>query len=208
MDNSKSRVQNLDPFERPIGSLVRFVVKALNGDLSRKLKYNRGCLIHLVEKLRELDREWLDTKNRHKDHDDLWLPETVNDVEEILGGYIGSPSLMNIGADSNGSPERWVVHWRRTDNMPHEDLGLALDVVGILQAGKISSLRQCEQCKTWLFARFPHQRFCSEECKDQFHAMNEADKARRREWARANYQARKELELGSRKAAHRKGGKK
>jgi hypothetical protein len=76
-------------------------------------------------------------------------------------------------------------------------------VFQVARNGAINALRQCDQCQRWKFARRPAKdRFCSPECRERFHRTNEADKARRRKWARENYQTRKTLEAGSTKAAN------
>jgi hypothetical protein len=88
------------------------------------------------------------------------------------------------------------------------EVPLLLEIVQVARSGSINALRQCDQCQRWMFARRPAiDRFCKSECRDLFHRTNESDKTRRRDWARENYQTRKELEIGSRKTASRKGRK-
>ena len=57
----------------------------------------------------------------------------------------------------------------------------------IAAEGRISYLKQCAHCRRWLFAKFSHQRFCGDQCKEGFHRTDVTDKARRRDWARKNY---------------------
>jgi hypothetical protein len=95
---------------------------------------------------------------------------------------------------------------RRDANL---ELKTVLIAVELAQEGRIASLKQCANpnCKRWLFARFKHQKFCSEACYELFHRTDPQEKKRRCNWAKENYRSRKELELGSRKAAQRKVGK-
>lgn len=82
-------------------------------------------------------------------------------------------------------------------------------VVELAQKGVLGQVRKCE-CGQYFFVRFPKrnppERFCTKACHAQFWEATETRKKQKREWARTNYQSRKELELGSRKAAQRKGG--
>ena len=82
------------------------------------------------------------------------------------------------------------------------ELSAVLIAIGLAQEGRIHKLRKCQQCTRWIFAKFPHSRFCSEDCKDTFHRENPDEKERRRNWAKNNYQTRKTLEAGSTKAAN------
>jgi len=83
-------------------------------------------------------------------------------------------------------------------------------VVELARMGVVGQVRKC-QCGRYFFVRFPKreppERFCTDECRVQFWEATEERKKQKRERARNNYQSRKELELGSRKAAHREGGK-
>ena len=85
----------------------------------------------------------------------------------------------------------WQLRWaREEENNENRYLELLLvqEIVKIAQARRISSIKQCEQCGRWIIARFSHQRFCPESaCRDNFHRFNQADKERRRIWARNNY---------------------
>jgi hypothetical protein len=202
----------------PVKELIVSLVDALNGDRKgrRNEEYSRKQLILLVRKFQELNEAWMRPDYRGAAMQDKMPSQAATEKVEgswfailkILEGYTAFPvltqALDGLSAGS-GANETWTLHWHRADKKPHMDLQLSLDVVETFRAGKIGSLKECEECGKWLYARFPHQRFCSENCKDHFHKFNEADKKRRRDWARENYQSRKELELGSRTVAQRKG---
>jgi hypothetical protein len=79
------------------------------------------------------------------------------------------------------------------------ELHAALFAVSLARQGRISRLKQCTNCPRWFFAKFEHQRFCSQSCKDLFHRDHPADRERRRVWARENYRSRLTVESGSSK---------
>jgi len=119
-------------------------------------------------------------------------------INGLLDRYRAKPFLLISDVHPHlGWELTWVSRSSGTSHQTHE-LQALLAIVEVAREGRISALKQCEQCRKWLFARFSHQRFCSEDCKEQFHRTNEADKKRRREWARENYWTRKVLETGSR----------
>jgi hypothetical protein len=216
MAGTRSRVLK---FEHPLTAdlLVPGVIDALNGNDARwRSKYDRDGLIKLVQELQKLEHEWSTVATRFQGDGTGPFPSKAVQIPwrkicSILHQYTASPSLTLRWPQPEAGKQpdaTWKLEWSRADGQALLDLDFALDALEIFKAGKISSLKQCEVCGNWFLARFPHQKFCSAECKDRFHTTNEADKTRRREWARANYQSRKELELGSRKAAKAKGGKK
>jgi hypothetical protein len=199
-----------------------FVVRALNGDLGEKAKGNRQildprALLVLVKRLQHLTSLLQDKKvplfSRTVESRGVYssdLIQRVRAINRFLERYTASPMIFpNVFSNPNSSDRGWRLEWARTRREhPFVEMNLVLRIVGIAQAGRISSLKQCEQCPRWFFARQENQRFCpGGKCQQEFHKFNEADKKRRRDWAKKNYQSRKELELGSRKASRHKGGK-
>ena len=83
------------------------------------------------------------------------------------------------------------IKWESTDKDVARDaeLGAVLVAVKLAQEGRINSLKECANpdCGQWLFARFSHQRFHSEDCKALFKKSDAQEKAKRREWAKDNY---------------------
>jgi len=197
---------------------MRSLIGALNDDDGRvKWGYSRKRIVLLVQALRRLDEAWshwaslTSAEQRRKilkDRNEFRMGiDAVSQAQKtiflMLRKYKATPSL-HLDRTSENPLGCWRLEWSGSGEQPHFDFVFALEAIEILKAGKISSIRECDQCRKWFFGRFQHQRFCSVGCKDQFHTSNEADKSRRREWAKANYQSRKELESGSRNAATRK----
>jgi hypothetical protein len=106
-------------------------------------------------------------------------------INRFLKRYSARPFLSG----NTGNPiVDWTLEWiTKGSKIKTLELQEVREIVDVARAGRISAFKQCEQCQKWLFAKFSHQRFCSEDCKDQFHKTNEADKKRRRDWARKNY---------------------
>ena len=167
---------------------------------NRRIVDSRALLV-LVKRLQALDNVLADATiplfslgTEGKMIDSPEVLKNLRGVNRFLWRYTATPVILpDYMSDANPLSRGWRQEWRRTGHwkQPFIELGLVLDIVGMASAGRISSLKQCEQCRRWLFARFPHQRFCSESCKEVFHRSNEADKKRRREWARTNYRLHK-----------------
>jgi hypothetical protein len=201
MVNSKSRVQN--PAKGlSSGQKIAMLVRALNSDLGGKMKGNRKIvdsreLLVLVKRFQELDAVLADSSIAlfwHRNDGEIEYSDEVlakfRAVNRLLRRFSATPSIFpEYMADLNPASRSWRFNWGRTGqrNQPFIEVGLVLDIVEIASSGRISSLKQCANCRKWLFARFPHQRFCADSCKEDFHRSNEADKKRRREWAKQNY---------------------
>jgi hypothetical protein len=67
-------------------------------------------------------------------------------------------------------------------------------IFALANAWLLDRLRQCDSCKKWMYARFPHTRFCSNKCRIEHWRTNEEYKARKRENSKKNYLDRKERE--------------
>lgn len=180
---------------------ARFLVNELNKEGMTQQHSLRGIIMALQElgcQSMSQTRFWREQEPK------------IHAVGKILRQYQARPNLR----PQPGLRAGFRLEWQRIDGDDLELLAV-LSAVKLAQEGRIASLKQCANtnCEQWLFARFRHQRFCSEACKEMFHRTDETDKERRRKWARDNYQIRKERDLGSWKAAqmkgnHRKGRKK
>ena len=111
-------------------------------------------------------------------------------VNRFLRRYTAKPVILpEYMSDLNPNSRGWLFEWSRAGahEQPFAELGMVLQIKDLAEEGRISSIKQCAHCRRWLFARFPHQRFCQESCKEMFHRTDEADKKRRRDWAKQNY---------------------
>ena len=173
----------------------------LVNELNKRHMAPRDTLCGIIQALQELTEYQPTNQQRPLAEQTL----RIRAINKILRQYQARPLLRLL------SPRRdsFRIEWQRTDEDDLELLAV-LRAIELAQERRIASLKECSNpnCKRWLFARFAHQRFCSEACKEMFHRTDGADKERRRKWARDNYQSRKELELGSRKAVQGNGRKK
>lgn len=83
----------------------------------------------------------------------------------------------------------------------------ALRIADLAEMGLLGSVTQCE-CKhpsggQWFFARFAHQRFCSDECRIRYNASSPQAKAYRAKKAREYYRHEKDLREKARKGVRR-----
>ena len=59
-------------------------------------------------------------------------------------------------------------------------------IVRLAQAGYVLRVRRCKECEKWFFARFNHQLFCSQKCRQKDFRQSEKGKQRRADYMR-NY---------------------
>lgn len=211
MAKSKSRVQKLFE-EHPIETKINLIVAGLNNGLHIEGgNLNSRELLVLVKRFQKLETVIRDTgrkltmkgKDGKRDADPyVWSLFVA--INRSLKRHAAIPHILPYFMLRDPFPTAPVRGWEQIwipttgkREQHFDQLFLVLTIVEIARAGRIVSLKQCENCHKWLFARFPHQRFCSETCKDHYHRSNEADKKRRRDWARENYRTRKVLETGN-----------
>ena len=107
----------------------------------------------------------------------------VEAVNKLLRQYEARPRLRLPSPLGGGIRLAWRCAGKDIE------LNAVLVAVELARQGRIASLKKCpnSDCKRWLFAKFAHSRFCSEDCKNTFHRENPDEKKRRQEWARNNY---------------------
>jgi predicted RNA-binding Zn ribbon-like protein len=109
--------------------------------------------------------------------------ERVEAVNKLLRQYEARPRLRLPSPFGGGLRLEW-----RCAGRPAE-LNAVLVAVELARQGCIASLKECPNptCSRWFFARFSHQRFCSEDCKAFFKKVDPQEKAKRRDWAKEHY---------------------
>jgi hypothetical protein len=197
------------PFEQGAQGLLPF----LNGDLPEALKnrriLDRRTLLLLVKRLQALESMLADRNIplfRRGEQDELVDSPAVlrkfRAVNWIIGHYMATPEIRPDYFTGGNSPSRgWHLVWNPAGQRPRTafEFPIAFQILELARAGRISALRQCANCHRWLFARFAHQRFCKQSCKETFHRSDEADKERRRAEAKRRYWDHKALDTGSSK---------
>ena len=151
-------------------------------------------------------RDQLTTVKDIRDYIRIPAARHLAQLNSALARYNSFPC---IGTDLRGNWEfKWSVQARGSGNedrgvfdlTAQDELPLVLTAIRLAEQGLIDRVRRCPIDRRWFYARTQESRFCRDKCRDTFHQKDPARKAQRREWARKNYQSRKELELGSRKA--------
>jgi len=99
-------------------------------------------------------------------------------LDNELSKYKFVPDLL---PRKNGG---WTLEWRATrvarrKLSPFEASALHM-VLAFASAGKLKRLRKCADCSKWMYARFPHQRFCSMSCQQSNYRHSEAGRLMKR----------------------------
>jgi hypothetical protein len=89
-------------------------------------------------------------------------------LNRILARYTATPRVSTV------FEIEWIQHGSKSPKIA--ELRSILEIIKVAQDGRISDLKQCDQCGEWLIAVFPEQRFCpGDECREKFHASNMAE---------------------------------
>lgn len=198
MPKQASHVQKkAQSFRTPLTS-VELVVNGLNGEnLSGKTKrtdIDPRVLRVFVKRFQRLDLVLARMDPATLEYE-AWKMESdawrcISALNRLFSRYRLLPNISP--AARGGRQSGWCLHWARIHaSQPWLEVSRVLAIEKLASEGRIQSFKQCGQCQRWLYARFSHQRFCSETCREEFHRSDMADKARRRDWARSNYQIHK-----------------
>lgn len=177
-----------------IQATIKRTVLALNRDYPKSWGLNREhldgrALSSLVEQLQAMEKAKGESAR-------LEILESIN---HFFKRYTVTPSLgwfqpSNLPGSNTSKPKNqpWTLQWHKPGKMPkgHIEFTYVTEILTIAQAGHLTSIRQCEQCHKWMFARFSHQRFCNDSCRELFHRFNPDDKKRRANWKRENYSSK------------------
>jgi hypothetical protein len=177
-------------------SVARHLVRALNAGGA-----DAQALREVVRKLNEVDRrirekrypgseskmrlfdkpENLEIELRNRGFDDA-TRKLLNEIQREFGEFkltmwpaypqkSGWKFLWMIPGIAPDSPK--VVYW----------MNKAL-VHDLAAAGLLRSVRECDFCQDWYFARKKDHRFCKRYCRERHHRSSEEGKAKRAEYMR------------------------
>ena len=198
MPLESSRVQKPGSGPRRPLTKEEILLKVLNGDVGPsgrpifKVEVNRRRLQVLILRFQRLESALKkDSYSSEAAYDPFTENPTIAKafyaINRILTRYRLTPLLSpdyNFGRGRLG----WDLDFAELHKTQiFFEFARVRHIESIAAEGRISYLKQCAHCKRWLFAKFSHQRFCSDSCKESFHRTDENDKTRRREWARKNY---------------------
>jgi hypothetical protein len=102
---------------------------------------------------------------------------------------------LNTRLDAYPSTSVFYINWGREWVFDDDAVsgrhptGESLAIHGVIELAKLHLLQRVNQCKCgrWFFAKFAHQRFCTQRCRKKHHESSEAFKATRREYMRRYY---------------------
>jgi hypothetical protein len=146
---------------------------------------------------------YLNNARAAKDKNIVGILERLLDLEKVEAAKIDGPlnelnrdlrryqfrPLVTPWYDANWHATRWVLHWYsgRPGRKPMATFGALDMIVDLARAGHLSRLRRCNHCRKWLYAKFRHQVFCSQQCQQNNYTETEAFKAHRREYMSRRY---------------------
>ncbi|MGB7984516.1 MAG: hypothetical protein WCF54_05090 [Terracidiphilus sp.] len=177
-------------------------IQALLKNLNGGPYFENGCPVEnsavlLVGFLQTLDE--LFRRNRQLFRRDKGKHvEIYQKINQLFKYYSVSPKILDSFQHGRPNPRGWEATWFWTTEPIEEcrDMNYLLTAMELAQSGRIHLLKKCPKCAEWLFARVSSQKFCSNDCRNQFHISNEADKERRAAWARENYARKVKAQKG------------
>ena len=198
----QSRSQNVGFESRSASRPAKVLLRALNDELGPSVRGKREvvdprALLLLVKRFQQLeDAIAMAGKAKVIEGSPYETPEVLKRyraVNRLMHRYKATPGIFPNFMFGDETSKGWDFSWGRVGShiQPFMEVGFVQQIERIAASGKIKALKQCEQCRKWLFARFPHQRFCSSKCKETFHRTDPIDRERRRAWAKENYKIHK-----------------
>ena len=110
-------------------------------------------------------------------------------ADRLLARYVVRPVLCFI--DPGGKFDFGFDQHSRARFNPIEEWQAIQAIMELGEHGLLGNLKECAQCHRWMFARFSHQRFCSEGCRQAHFRSSEEFKAGRRAYMRRLYHLKK-----------------
>ena len=171
-----------------------FLLAALNGELGEQGGLNVARLAEIIRLLRDV-QDYISAHPKGIATNDPIFGQRMEAANEYLRKYRAVPVLRSNFPLVTRRIHGWSLTWDAAEKysllgpigQPDLELTAVLHAVELARGNELSSLRKCPNCQKWLFARFSHQRFCSENCKNEFHHTDPEEKKRRSEWAKHNY---------------------
>ena len=202
MPLNKSRSQKKEAVRPFTGHSSKGLLRALNDELGPSVRGKRKivdprALLLLVKRFQQLDDALTHAGAVKGVNGSTYeTPEVLKcyrAINRFMRRYQATPGILPHSMMGDNDSRGWEFAWARigVQHQPYIEVGLVQQIERIAASGRINSLKRCEQCKRWIFARFPHQRFCGPKCKETFHRTDPLDRQRRREWAKENYKIHK-----------------
>ena len=148
---------------------------------------SRAAVLSLITDLRELMR------HAERTHDGLfrvYQSKEFGEARERFNGKVERYKLVNAFSIHPG--DKW--HFTQTFTGSREEslaeFEAVHNLIRLASDGLLDRVRQCEFCKDWLFARFPHQKCCGapRDCRIKLYHSSEEYKQKNREQAKKAYE--------------------
>jgi hypothetical protein len=117
---------------------------------------------------------------------ELNQPGEIWDEFEDLNGLLSRYTSCPVFYPDKDSERGWNVGESFFIACPHEEALAVQAVAELSRQNRLHRLQLCE-CSLWFFAKFSHQKFCSEGCRVKFWESSEVRKKQKRQRARDNY---------------------
>jgi hypothetical protein len=208
LETDKRRLERLERIKIeggliPSSTLLGDLIKFLN-----QTKTLRGKkIVVILEKMLELERmtrpippeepmiaavEWETTDpEKYELHWEIEKRRAL--LEKELSRYRFTPRAEVLMGGGGKEPSVWGAWWKGDEGSKWEKhlrmtASDALELIlKLTQAGDLTRIRRCSQCKKWLFARTRHQTFCSTRCQQKNYTQSGTWKAHRRAYMRRYY---------------------
>jgi hypothetical protein len=163
---------------------------------------DRQRIIGIVEDLQSMTvwSQQLRARHGHVPMDDV-LEQLDRRINSRLAFYKGAIPQISAIDELGRGVFRLLVRGSSKIKIDEWD---ALELTtGLSKEGLIDNIRHCDGCGSWLFARFSHERFCTEECRLKHFRSSENFKEQRREYARKLYALKRDGKVRSWKLRER-----
>jgi hypothetical protein len=116
-------------------------------------------------------------------------PEGFHELESKLNDQLRKYRIIPSFTATRG--RQWVIENVVGDSpRPYGELVAAHSIIELAKLGLLSRIIKCD-CGKWYFARFQHQRCCSDACRRKLYEKTPAFKKARREYMRQYYWLKK-----------------
>src|SRR6185437_4417975 len=86
---------------------------------------------------------------------------------------------QDTGKHKTFAAPKWMFGWYSSAGS--RDAEMIFRIVRLGERGLLARVRTCAKCGRWFYAKFNHQRFCTNRCQVLHYQTSEEWKARRRE---------------------------
>jgi hypothetical protein len=199
MANSKSRDRNKpNSFsgERDAGFILPVLNSGALPGQERLARAAKARIVGVLDSIRDLFRKteenphWHLGEESNEEETIFHLAPEVSDALTVVNVKLKQYTSCSIFLPTLEGRRKWIVKDAIVGRHIVAEGQAIHALVRLADQGLLDRLRTCD-CGVWYFARFAHQRFCSEECRVRFWETSEERKEKKRSQARANYLYRK-----------------